>query len=767
MRKAILTGFILLLTASLVQAQTTYYSKASAAWNLASTWSTVGCGNSANTGTYPVAGDIVNICSGHNVTVVRSNEACASLTVNNGATLTLGNNTTPRTLTVSTFITINGTITCNNPGSSTTHIINVGADWTNNGTFTSSSSNGNGHITVVMNGSSAQNIGGSSATTFYNLTLNNTSGAMLGNNQTITNGTLRLTNGKITLGDHNLTLNTNNAVAGAPGSSNYIVFSGTGRLIKNVTPSTGNYLFPIGTDTIYSPATFHLTGGTVSGASLTINLIEAPHPNIPPGATNYINRYWTYTPGGTFTNPVYTATFTYVQEDVVGPNETAIMSSKYNGSWTQYTVTDAANNVLTIIGATTFGDYTGWGDLSVNITPEHPEVCDHGSVQLDGHPTGGTLPYTTHLWVGSGAVYLNNINIQNPVFSNAPPGLYALTYSVKDSKQCVATQDITVTVNYLLTANISPDPADVCDGDPLQLNGNPGGGSGTYVHLWTGTGAVYLSANNIEDPVFSGAPPGTYNLTYTVTDTIGGCNTSDNITITVNNLPSADITPDPAVLCADGSLDMNGNPSGGSGTYSIHKWEGSGSFYLDLTNIPNPVFSGAPSGDYYLSYTVTDDNGCQAFADITVTVNSGPSASITPDPAVLCAGGSLPLFGNPSGGSGTYTTHLWTGSGAVYLSATNIEDPIFSGASSGTYDLTYTVTDNNGCSGSDNITVTINTVSAGSIAADQTICQNGDPAPFNSITPGTGAGTITYRWERSIAPFTDWEIITRRQRGDL
>src|SRR5690606_37867352 len=54
------------------------------------------------------------------------------------------------------------------------------------------------------------------------------------------------------------------------------------------------------------------------------------------------------------------------------------------------------------------------------------------------------------------------------------------------------------------------------------------------------------------------------------------------------------------------------------------------------------------------------------------------------------------------------------------------------------------------------ITVTVNNVSSGSIAGDQTICQNGDPSLLTSAQAGSGDGSVTYRWELSYSPFTVW-----------
>ena len=235
-------------------------------------------------------------------------------------------------------------------------IHNLAGNLDNNGaTMTTTGS------TFNLNGAAPQTLGGTSASTFDNLTLNNAAGVSLGSATTIS-GTLTLTSGKLTLGNHHLNLNTTTAIAGTPAGSNYIVYSGSGILVKYI-PATMEtaYLFPIGTAANYSPATFKLNSGTVDGTStLELNLTEGKQPNIV--AANYINRYWTITPTGTFTSPNYDATFTYLDGDIVG-NETSIKSAKYSSDWTQYALTTVASNLLSIAGATSFSDYTGFNDL--------------------------------------------------------------------------------------------------------------------------------------------------------------------------------------------------------------------------------------------------------------------------------------------------------------------------------------------------------------------------------------------------------------------
>ncbi|HEX3079908.1 MAG TPA: hypothetical protein VHQ04_05575, partial [Puia sp.] len=74
-------GIIMLMSSlcfvSTAMAQTTYFSRASANWNVASTWSTVGFGGAASA-TVPGALDIVNIGNGNTVTFTAS-ASCASV----------------------------------------------------------------------------------------------------------------------------------------------------------------------------------------------------------------------------------------------------------------------------------------------------------------------------------------------------------------------------------------------------------------------------------------------------------------------------------------------------------------------------------------------------------------------------------------------------------------------------------------------------------------------------------------------------------------
>ena len=77
---ATLAAFAGMISASFA---TTYYTKANGNWSATATWSTVGYGNPVNTGSFPAAGDVVNIGDGYTV-LITANAAAATVNIGQG-----------------------------------------------------------------------------------------------------------------------------------------------------------------------------------------------------------------------------------------------------------------------------------------------------------------------------------------------------------------------------------------------------------------------------------------------------------------------------------------------------------------------------------------------------------------------------------------------------------------------------------------------------------------------------------------------------------
>ncbi len=170
--------------------------------------------------------------------------------------------------------------------------INISGSWTKNGTFNANSN------TVNFNGTAAQSIGGSSATTFNNLTINNAAGVSLGNNATV-GGALTLTSGAFAVGSNTLTLN--GAITATGGS----LTSGTGGTVNYNQSSNGqavlainygNLTFSNFTKTLPSSGTVRIAGtfttGAAGGHTITGSTIEfngSAAQTMPAGFTTYNN----------------------------------------------------------------------------------------------------------------------------------------------------------------------------------------------------------------------------------------------------------------------------------------------------------------------------------------------------------------------------------------------------------------------------------------------------------------------------------------------
>jgi hypothetical protein len=205
------------------------------------------------------------------------------------------------------------------------------------------------------------------------------------------------------------------------------------------------------------------------------------------------------------------------------------------------------------------------------------------------------------------------------------------------------------------------------------------------------------------DEQITGGYPATYTITriYGISDMCGNQDSCQQI-INVPALLEADITPDDPVLCADGSVQLNGNPSGGTGNYS-HLWTGNGAPYLNQTNIQNPLFSSAPGGIYTLIYTVTDQNACTAADTITVTVNALPVCSILGADTVL-SNSTGNIYTGPAG----MVSYAWsiTAGTATIVGPSNAQTVNITAGSGASFTLSLTISDGT-CSNTCVMTVTI------------------------------------------------------------
>ena len=284
-------------------------------------------------------------------------------------------------LTVKNDVTIaGGTLNANNLN------MNVGGNWTNNGTFTPGSG------TVVFNGAAAQTIGGSTDTTFAFLTINNAAGVSL-NRPVRVNNQLALTNGLLTLGSNDLTLGSSaSPIIGTFGDTRMVVADGTGALCKQFA-GNGSFDYPIG-DAVgtleYSPVTsFGISGANYSNLAVCFRVTDDGHSNKPAAATTYITRYWTGTRQGTIDSLSYGATFSFKSGDVVGAE--AMNGKKWDGgpTWTELGAVSGTN--FSASGQTSFSDFTAFKSGVLAVTLADFSAVQQGDMVLVTWETASEL----------------------------------------------------------------------------------------------------------------------------------------------------------------------------------------------------------------------------------------------------------------------------------------------------------------------------------------------------------------------------------------
>ena len=186
---------------------------------------------------------------------------------------------------------------------------------------------------------------------------------------------------------------------------------------------------------------------------------------------------------------------------------------------------------------------------TVSITPNPAETCSGTPLLVSGGAAGGTTPYASHTWTGTGATHLNSQSTASPTLtaSVTTDQTYSLTYEVVDARGCKANGTRSVQVYALPTAILTATPSEICSGgsSPISAVVTPSatGGTGT----WTGA-----TKNTETTATFSGTS--TTTISYSFTNAHGCAMASPATTsVTVHPIPAAPTVAD-LQYCKDATL---------------------------------------------------------------------------------------------------------------------------------------------------------------------------------------------------------------------
>lgn len=380
----------------------------------------------------------------------------------------------------------------------------------------------------------------------------------------------------------------------------------------------------------------------------------------------------------------------------------------------------------TTVTITASDDAGNTSDCSFDVTVEDTEDPEITGCPADIASCDPTITWTAPTASDNcGVVSFTSTHNSGDVF---PIGTTAVVYTATDAAGNVSTCGFDVTIHPLPTADAGAD-TDVCIGSTVTIGGNPTGSGTTGGYTYSWSPAAGLTSTVDANP--GASPVATTTYTVVVTD-LNGCTDEDEVTVTVNPLPTADAGAD-QTICVVGSVQIGGAPTG-SGTVGPYSYSWAPAGGLSSTTAANPTASPAATTTY--TVTVTDANGCVGTASMTVNVNPLPDATINAAGPFCANAGDQTLTAATPGGT-------WSGTGITNAAAGTF-NPAAAGV--GVHTITYDITDANGCSNSSTIDIEVLELPGGQILPAGPFCENDDPVFLTglpNINPHTwvGAGT--------------------------
>jgi hypothetical protein len=349
-----------------------------------------------------------------------------------------------------------------------------------------------------------------------------------------------------------------------------------------------------------------------------------------------------------------------------------------------------ATTLTYTIQAANLGPSTGSG-ITLTVSLPAPATSISGS----GWSCSGTTTVTcTMASLPLGSAPAITIIVAAPSAAGTAASSVAIAGTTSDTNTSNNTASVSNTILPTPPSPTASSNSPLCVGGTLALSCTAVAGA-TY--QWTGPNGFSASGRTPSIPGVTTAASGTYSVTATVQGCVSAAGTTS---VTINTNPDATITA-PANVCANSTGNTASVAEAGATSYA---WTITGGTITAGASSQTATYTAGASGNVVLSVTVIK-NGCTASNSQTIGITANPNAVITaPSGVVADSTGNTASVPVTAG-----ATYAWTIANGTITAGAGTDTITFTAGSSGTVDLSVTVTAS-GCGSTANQSVTINPV---------------------------------------------------------
>ena len=530
-----------------------------------------------------------------------------------------------------------------------------------------------------------QYIGGTNSTKFYNLSLEGSGIKSLQTNTEV-EGNLNLNDRELNTNQY--VLHVSNPSTNAISFTTGFVSSNQNGYLSRTMNQAQTYIFPVGSSSgtpRYRPV--ELTPNNNNQQVMGVRFAntdpnnEGYNTNITDGQVGNLNSQYFHEIrriSGNTSNDVAI----YYDANADGSfNGIAHWDDQPSDRWEETApATNTPGTPLSSLKISSWNDYTNPPFTFYGCIPSTPassiqasstSIC--GSQQVTLTVVGGSL--------GSGAQWqwyegsCNGTLIGTGNSINVTPNT-TTTYFVNAVGNCGTTSCVSITINVNPIPQVSVSSnSPLCEGQTLNLNA-----SGGTQYQWAGPSNF---SSNSPSPTINNITTQNAGIYYVTVTNADGCSNTSQINVVVNSLPQVSVSSN-SPLCEGQTLNLNA--SGGT----QYQWAGPSNF---SSNSPSPTINNVTTQNAGLYY-VTITNLCGNTIDtINVIINLVPNISLDKKDESCKGLNDGKITVNINSGQEPYT-YLWS-NGSTQNQLTQL--------TSGNYSVT--ITDANGCSSTDAITI--------------------------------------------------------------